>query len=192
MLTGLAYAAFTWGYPRGGWRSLLGELVNQPARLLVMLLILAGFIFFADREWPWFRWLGGLVHGAAHLALALAIAAWTATLFSGAAPIPGVAPAVEATWIQIGRLLANFLAGAILGPIVWGIYLLIAVDVFGAQATEAFSALRIQDYKHFLRLHIQPHGILEIYPLGIPRVPREHQAHVRYMLIERPVRIVPS
>ena len=37
---------------------------------------------------------------------------------------------------------------------------------------QAFSALRIQDYKNFLRLHIARDGSLTIYPVKIERVPR--------------------
>ena len=56
----------------------------------------------------------------------------------------------------------------------------------------SFSALRIQDYKHFLRFRIKPDGTLEIFPIGIDRVPRAKDAHARYRLIEGPVRIAPS
>lgn len=37
---------------------------------------------------------------------------------------------------------------------------------------EAFSSLRIQDWKNFVRLHISPSGDLEIYVIGIDRTPR--------------------
>jgi len=37
---------------------------------------------------------------------------------------------------------------------------------------EAFSAMRIQDYKNFLRLHVAADGTLTIHPLCIERVPR--------------------
>jgi hypothetical protein len=53
-----------------------------------------------------------------------------------------------------------------------GVYLLISVNVFGRHSEEAFSALRIQDYKNFLRLHIDRTGTLTIWPIKIERVPR--------------------
>ena len=34
-----------------------------------------------------------------------------------------------------------------------GVYLLISLNVFGRHSEEAFSGLRIEDYKHFLRMH---------------------------------------
>ena len=182
LLTGVGYAAFTWGYT-STTRGLLEELVDQPGRLLVMLVILAGFVFYADDERRWFQWVGGLGHGAAHLACALVVAnasaRWVSTMDLG---VP---------WPQILRLVINFGAGALVGPTLWGLYLFTAVNLLGVQANEAFSSLRIQDYKHFLRLHITPEGILEIFPIGVPRVPRSEDARVRYMLIEGPIRIDP-
>ena len=43
-------------------------------------------------------------------------------------------------------------------------------------ANEAFSSLRIEDYKNFLRLHIAKDGSLTIFPIGIERVPRRWRA----------------
>jgi hypothetical protein len=37
-------------------------------------------------------------------------------------------------------------------------------------AADAFAALRIKDYKNFLRMKLEP-GRLTIYPLGIDKVP---------------------
>jgi hypothetical protein len=65
-------------------------------------------------------------------------------------------------------------------------------NIFGAYTNEAFSALRIQDYKHFLRLRIRPSGTLEIFPIAIDRVPRRGQDRARYRLIEGPIKINPA
>ena len=62
--------------------------------------------------------------------------------------------------------------GALVGALIWGIYLLVSLNVFGRHANEAFSALRIADYKNFLRLRIGADGQLSIYPVGMDRVPR--------------------
>ena len=65
-----------------------------------------------------------------------------------------------------------FGAGWILGSFVMGLYLLLSLNVFGRHGEQAFAALRIQDYKNFLRLHIARDGSLTIYPIKIERVPR--------------------
>jgi hypothetical protein len=76
----------------------------------------------------------------------------------------------------VGRFALDALligAGAwVLGSAIVGFYLLISLNVFGRHSEEAFSALRIQDYKHFLRLHLARDGTMTIYPIAIPRVPR--------------------
>ena len=43
-------------------------------------------------------------------------------------------------------------------------------------ANEAFSSLRVADWKSFLRLHIDPRGGLTLYPIGLRRVPRRWRA----------------
>ena len=181
-LTGLTYAALTWGQPAAaGGGSIWPDVLAHPSRLVWMLLILVAFILYADRERPVFRFVGGAGHGALHIAAALLIADWTAR------HVHGSTATVEQAW----RLASNFLGGAILGPTIVGLYLLVAVNLFGAHSNEAFSSLRIQDFKNFLRLHITPEGTLEILPIGINRVPRRNDAQGRYTLIEGPITIDP-
>ena len=82
--------------------------------------------------------------------------------------------------------------GWLVGSFLTGLYLLISLNVFGRHSEEAFSALRIQDYKNFLRLHIARDGTLTIYPIKLPRVPRRWRA-VRPDERERtPSRLVPD
>ena len=54
-----------------------------------------------------------------------------------------------------------------------GLYLFISLHFFGRHDNEAFSALKIEDYKSFLRLHIDKNGELTIYPIKIEKVPRD-------------------
>jgi hypothetical protein len=43
----------------------------------------------------------------------------------------------------------------------------------GTHQTEVFSAIRVENYKNFLRLHIAPDGALTVYSLGIDRVVKD-------------------
>lgn len=54
---------------------------------------------------------------------------------------------------------------------VFGLYLYVCVCWFHVHYDEAFSALRIANFKGFSRLHITKDGDLEIFTLGIDRVP---------------------
>lgn len=51
-------------------------------------------------------------------------------------------------------------------------YLYVSLHVFGRHSNEGFSALKIEDYKNFLRMHIDKNGVLTIYPIKIETVPR--------------------
>jgi hypothetical protein len=51
-----------------------------------------------------------------------------------------------------------------------GSYLYLSVNFLNCHYTEAFSSLKIQGYKNFVRLHINKSGDLELYALGVDRV----------------------
>ena len=85
-----------------------------------------------------YRVLGGLTHAAAHFGAMLSV--WGAPqgrrsglppdgLLRSVAPAPGVRR-------RLGRRLVRH-----------GLYLLVSVNVFGRHSEEAFSALRVEDYK---------------------------------------------
>lgn len=60
--------------------------------------------------------------------------------------------------------------GGIAAGFVWGIYLFICCGFGKRHWNEAFSALRIPDYKNFLRMKIEKDR-LTIYPIGLARTP---------------------
>ena len=64
----------------------------------------------------------------------------------------------------------SFGVGWVVGSIIMGLYLLISLQGYGRHGNEAFSSLKIKDYKNFLRLHITKDGI-DIYPIKIEKVP---------------------
>jgi hypothetical protein len=60
--------------------------------------------------------------------------------------------------------------GSLVGGSLWGMYWVVS-GLFGRMhAEEAFAALRIKNYKNFLRMKFEPDK-LTIYPLGIDKVP---------------------
>jgi hypothetical protein len=60
--------------------------------------------------------------------------------------------------------------GSLVGGSLWGFYWVITGVLMRMHAEEAFAALRIKNYKNFLRLKFEPDK-LTIYPLGIDKVP---------------------
>jgi hypothetical protein len=179
ILTGLAYTTLTWGSIKGSLVEAAQTAVQSyPARLVWLLLVLAAFVFYADRRVPTFRWLGGTLHGVVHIACAFAIAGWSVKMLGG-----------DGVTLALARLASNFVGGALMGSIVMGVYLLLAANLFGAHLDQAFAALRIKHFKHFLRFHVRHDGVLEIFPIAVPTTPREDEAAAQYFLIEGPIRI---
>jgi hypothetical protein len=64
--------------------------------------------------------------------------------------------------------------GALVGGSLWGLYWVLTGLFARMHAEDAFAALRIKNYKNFLRLKFE-HDRLTIYPLGIDRVPGPDQ-----------------
>ncbi|XP_015885478.1 uncharacterized protein LOC107420920 isoform X2 [Ziziphus jujuba] len=57
--------------------------------------------------------------------------------------------------------------------LVFGSYLYICINWFHIHFDEAFSSLRIANYKSFTRFHIKSNGDLEVYTLAVDKVPKE-------------------
>jgi hypothetical protein len=65
------------------------------------------------------------------------------------------------------------IGGFVVGSLIMGIYLLLSLNFFGRHGNEAFSVMASEDWKNFIRLHINQEGDLTIYPIGIKKVPRK-------------------
>lgn len=68
--------------------------------------------------------------------------------------------------IGIGMLFLGFIGG-----VIWGLYLTVVSWLWGDEANNAFSALRLDSYRHFIRLKIEGDKIT-IYPIGIDESPK--------------------
>jgi hypothetical protein len=69
-------------------------------------------------------------------------------------------------------MLVVFLGGWVVSSFIMGLYLYVSLNIFRRHSTEAFSSLRIKDWKNFLRLHIAADGKLTIYAIGLRKVGR--------------------
>jgi hypothetical protein len=78
-----------------------------------------------------------------------------------------------------------FLGAAVVGPLLVGMYLFVSLQWFGRHANEAFSALRIGDYKHWLRLVIDAAGDLTVTTIAIDRTGGPRRPASRPRLIDR-------
>ncbi|MDH3230927.1 MAG: metallophosphoesterase [Alphaproteobacteria bacterium] len=149
-----------WADGSDPWVALCGyaaSLVISPWPLILLGAALLGYYGFADFK-GWRRWLAGGLHALVQGGVAI---------FS---------TVLLAFWIRDREALLVLLAGVIGGVLaatVMGLYLLVCLRWFGKHWNEAFSSLRIEDYKCFLRLRIDRNGNLKIFPVGLTRVPRD-------------------
>lgn len=145
-----------------------------------------GFIFFTDTHSTLYRVIMGGLHGLAHVAAAVAIA--VVTVFEIAKLTSQETWTLVIPWSgELGfsfdlRLplaaAVIFVLGFIVGSFIMGAYLLLSMNFFGRHGNEAFSSLGVEDWKNFIRLHINKDGDLTIYPVGIRRVPRNWKERV--------------
>jgi hypothetical protein len=148
-------------------RSVLATAVRDPILGLWLIMVTGAILFFTDTHSRVYRVLGGGLHAFTHLLAALALA-WASMRFT--VNVLGMEYGSSSQLLSAG--LMTFLGGALVGGLVLGLYLLISVSVFGRHANEAYSSLRIQDYKQWLRLRIDRHGVLTGWCFAIDRVPR--------------------
>ena len=157
-------------------------LTSTPTLFLVLATVI-GFMFFTDTHSALYRIIMGGLHGAAHILAAfftaLVVVAFVADISTGAwrwrIPWLGGFHFFLDTRIFFASLLI-LLGGFVFGSLIMGVYLLLSLNLFGRHGNEAFSSIGVEDWKHFLRLHINDRGDLTIYPVGIRRVPREWKA----------------
>ncbi len=141
--------------------------IRNPINGLWLMLFVSAFVFFTDTHVRWYRVLGGITHAIAHLAAAFELG-WLALL-------------VTTRWLglpfgTVPQMLASgaitFVGGGIAGSVVLGLYLFVSLRLFGRHSNEAFSSLRIQDFKQWVRLQIDVEGALSIHAIAIDRVAR--------------------
>lgn len=172
------------------------QLVNSPSASFFLVALIAGFLIFTDTHKRWYRLCAGAAHSTAHL-IAVFFIAWSATFLALEVQAPR-----SGGWMflyyYVWPAVATALGGALVGSTIFGSYLLLSLNCFGRHSNEAFSALRIEDWKNFIRMKISKDG-LTIFPVGIDKVKKwkldEEQPilksndHTPPRLIEKPIHV---
>jgi hypothetical protein len=141
--------------------------IRDPFNGLWLMLFVSAFVFFTDTHVRWYRVTGGIAHAFAHLGAAFGLGWFSIVLATrwlglefGSVPQMLISGAI------------TFVGGGVVGSVVLGAYLFISLRIFGRHANEAFSSLRVQDHKHWLRLKIDSSGALTIYAIALDHVAR--------------------
>jgi hypothetical protein len=184
ILTAIMYAFLAWlvhGRVQGeltfrkAFDATLVQLVDEPLATLVIFLLLVALGFFTDSASKIYKWTAAILHGFAHLG-AIFILGWLGYYVSLLVTRKQFIDANNYTdnliWF-ICVVAVSLVGGYFIGSLIMGMYLFISLHIFGRHDNEAFSALKIEDYKNFLRLHIDKRGDLTIYPIKIEKVPRK-------------------
>ena len=151
----------------GAFGRVFAALIQSPAAVFWVFAVIGAFLFFTDTHSRVYRWVAGIAHGLTHLT-ATFVLGWGATYVTVA--YLGLA---FKTWQQlVAAGIFILMVGWLVGGMIMGLYLVISLNVFGRHSNEAFSSLRIEDWKHFLRLRIDSSGDLTIFPIGVRRIPR--------------------
>lgn len=162
--------------------------INVPIIVMVAA-IFVGTIAFAMpqplRSGRPVHWLAGILHGPPHLALGL-VGAWVwSDLPFVDAPRP---------WSVLLAFLLYWPVAGLLDTWVLGAYLIVA-SRFRINVNELYAGQAIEDYKSFLRLHIDREGMLTIYPIAVDRVVRRWRAdpsgapHAPWIVPTEPIRL---
>jgi Calcineurin-like phosphoesterase len=159
----------------GAIHASLNQLVNQPLATLTIIFMLLALAFFTDTNSKIYKWVGGILHGLAHLG-AIFLLGWLgyyiSLLVTRKDSIDPNDFTDNLTWL-VCVTAVSLIGGYFIGAFIMGVYLFVSLHIFGRHDNEAFSALKIEDYKNFLRLHIDKNGNLTIYPIKIEKVARK-------------------
>ena len=139
---------------------------TSPTSFLLMLLmlgVLGAMVRFAHDAGGFTRLLLGLVHSSLQL-VSLAGVMIVSSRLTSTLGLEG-APSLIAFLVLLGIL------GAGVGSLGLAAYLWVT-NCLGFHTNEAYAPLRVMDFKHFLRLHVDSEGGLTVFPVGVDRVCR--------------------
>lgn len=162
----------------------LSAVQASPIFFFMLLGLWAGLVFYVEIGSGLLRQLARLVIGTAHFLAhltALLVVNLVAVIPSTAvvgiifAIVSGVSSFSFPTWIQTATSLAIFAAiavliGGFIGATIMGLYWTLTSTLFNMHCGDAFGALGIRNYKHFLRMSFEPDKVT-IYPIAIDQVP---------------------
>jgi hypothetical protein len=159
----------------GPLTTLLGALARSPTALTLGLLVVAGAMVYVSHVSKLVRVSVGIAHAAVHGLSWLLVSTCTASVlvpladsrFQAGLLLQVQQLGVVITWLVTSALLAGLASASI-----FGVYLWYAGKYLPEQSNDVFSALALEDYKNFVRLHLDRAGHIHVYPVGIRHVPR--------------------
>lgn len=143
----------------------VGILWPTPVFLLVFLVLVFAFTKTADISSPR-KYIVGPLHGMAHSIVILFGTAVVSATAAASIWVPLFGDILYFLLITLGMLAVGFVGGGI-----WGLYLTLVSWKWGEEANSAFSAMRLNSHRHFVRMKIEGDQ-LTIYPVGLDKSPK--------------------
>ena len=160
---------------------------GSPVFFFMLLGLWSGLVYYVELGKGFINTLGKIFIGSAHFFMHLSallvinlvaflptvlITAFQTVLLGGAAMAIG-APE-SSVWQQATFLLAyaavSIAMGGFVGALIMGVYWTLTSTLLNMHCGDAFGALGIRDYKHFLRMRFGPDEVT-IYPIALDKVP---------------------
>jgi len=156
----------------------VNALLPTPVFLVIALVLFCLLVKAANiRSTPRTYFLGGL-HAVSHVVIILFGTALVSIFVAGVKSVP-----IFGEILYFLALFAVIVFG-LFGGVVWGIYLTAASWCWGDESNNAFSAMRLDKYRHFIRLKIEDKK-LTIYPIGIDESPQRSDWKINDAFDER-------
>jgi len=155
----------------------LTALTRSPVAVSLVATVALGAMVYVSHASRALRVAIGLAHASLHVLLWLLVATCAATLLAPLASVsgaPGLLPQLEHLAVVVAWLLISAIVAGLASATVFGVYLWYAGKYLPEQLNDAFSAIGIEDYKNFIRLHLGAEGVVA-YPIGIRHVPKSWQ-----------------
>lgn len=154
---------------------------SQPALAGMAILLFVALLGFSSVKRRFWRIINTAAHWSAHILAIVLISAWSIQINPVVIKwlkdfVPGMptSSAIETVLSISFFITEQVVIGGFVGGLIWGIYLFISCRWFKTITDLAFSALRIANYKNFLRLHVTKDKVT-IYPIGLDRVPHRYE-----------------
>jgi alpha-beta hydrolase superfamily lysophospholipase len=160
--------------PQWIWRHPGAANMYLVVAVILMCALLA--IFINNRASRLLTTIWGTLHGAVHVWLAVGAAWFLAPYWIGVAATLRRTPLWSVEQYALPAMFV-LIAGLIAGTVT-GIYLVISDRFFDLHHNDVFAVQSLIDYRNFVRLHIRSDGVLEIYPIGLRRVPRRWRRRI--------------
>lgn len=148
--------------------TVIHDSIVQPVSIYWALAILVGFLVFTDTHSKIYKMVVSPIHGLVHLFAVFFVSWGVSHYLSGGRGID---------FNSISQLLLTglliFIGGWVIGSFIMGIYLFVSLNIFGRHHNEAFSSLKIADYKNFVRFKIEENGDLVVFPIGVRKVAKK-------------------